>query len=106
MSLPVATIGLCLLIGHSVPAAAEIAQPDPTASELRAAKALDAVRGDPLALYVFLKRMPKGGELHNHLHSAVFAETLIRDAVEDKLCIDQAAHAFAKPQAVGEGGPV
>ena len=46
--------------------------------------------------------MPKGAELHNHLHSAVFAETLIRDAVEDKLCVDQAAHAFAKPQAIGD----
>jgi adenosine deaminase len=62
------------------PATAEIAQVEPTASDLRAAQALDAVRYDPLALRVFLKRMPKGAELHNHLHSAVFAETLIRDA--------------------------
>ena len=30
----------------------------------------------------------------------------IRDAVEDELCVNEAAHAFAKPQAVGEGGPV
>jgi hypothetical protein len=40
--------------------------------------------------------MPKGGELHDHLHSAVFAETLIRDAIEDKLCVDETAHSFAK----------
>ena len=106
-ALKVAALGLWLLLASGLaPATAEIAQAEPTASELRAAKALDTVRGDPLALYVFLKAMPKGAELHNHLHSAVFAETLIGDAVEDKLCVDQAAHAFAKPQAIGDEGPV
>lgn len=106
-ALAVATLGLWVLLTSGLtPAAAELARVEPTASELRAAKALDAVRGDPLALHVFLKRMPKGAELHIHLHSAVFAETLIGDAVEDKLCVDEAAHAFAKPQAVGDGGPV
>jgi adenosine deaminase len=44
--------------------------------------------------------MPKGGELHLHLHSAVFAETLIGDAIDDKLCVDPAARGFAKPQGV------
>jgi adenosine deaminase len=94
-----------LLTALAVPAVA-VAQREADQGELRAAKALDAVRGDPLALHVLLKRMPKGGELHNHLHSAVFAETLIRDAVEDKLCVDQAAHAFVKPQATSDEGPV
>ncbi len=75
-------------------------------AELHAAKTLDELRGDPLALHDFLKRMPKGGELHSHLHSAVFAETLIRDAIDDKLCVDVAAHAFAKPQGSGSDAPV
>jgi adenosine deaminase len=94
-----------LLAALAVPAIAAAQRPA-AEGELRAAKALDAVRGDPLALHVFLKRMPKGGELHNHLHSAVFAETLIHDAIEDKLCVDEATHSFAKPQVVAEGGPV
>ena len=34
------------------------------------------VRADPLALHDFLKRMPKGADLHNHLDGAVYAETL------------------------------
>jgi adenosine deaminase len=72
------TVLLAALAVPTVAAAQRLA----AEGELRAAKALDAVRGDPLALLVFLKRMPKGGELHNHLHSAVFAETLIRDAIE------------------------
>jgi adenosine deaminase len=82
------------------------AEGEPSQAELRAAKALDAVRGDPLALHDFLKRMPKGGELHSHLHSAVFAETLIRDAIDDKLCVDGTAHAFAKPQSAAGDAPV
>ncbi|MET0156392.1 MAG: adenosine deaminase [Methyloceanibacter sp.] len=82
-----------------------VAGPESSQAELRAAKALDEVRGDPLALNEFLKRMPKGGELHLHLHSAVFAETLIQDAIEDKLCVDVAAHAFDKRQVAGDSAP-
>ena len=83
-----------------------MAQEEPGQAELRAARALDAVRGDPLALHDFLKRMPKGGELHNHLHSAVFAESLIENAIDDKLCVDPAARAFAKPDGTtGDGAP-
>jgi adenosine deaminase len=82
-----------------------VAGPEPSPAELRAAKALDDVRGDPLALNEFLKRMPKGGELHLHLHSAVFAETLIQDAIEDKLCVDVAAHAFDKRQVASDSAP-
>jgi len=86
--------------------AAGKAQGEQTDAELRASQALDAVRSDPLALHVFLKRMPKGADLHNHLHSAVYAETLIRNAVEDHLCIDEAARSFAKPQSIADDAPV
>jgi adenosine deaminase len=75
-------------------------------AELRVSRELDAVRGDPLALHAFLKRMPKGADLHSHLHSAVYAETLIRNAIDDKLCVVEASHAFAKPQSVSDDGPV
>jgi hypothetical protein len=33
--------------------------------------------------------MPKGGDLHNHLGGAVYAEDLIDYAAQDKLCIDK-----------------
>jgi len=94
-----------VLAALSVPMLAA-AQKEPKDADLRAAQELDALRGDPLALRVFLKRMPKGADLHSHLHSAVYAETLIRDAVEDKLCVDEAVHSFAKPQAMGDDAPV
>ncbi len=82
-----------------VPAAAAGQAP----SEQRASEALDKVRADPLALRDFLKRMPKGADLHSHLSGAVYAETHIRDAIEDQLCIDPDAKAFAKSQPVMAG---
>jgi adenosine deaminase len=51
----------------------------------------------------FLKRMPKGADLHSHLSGAIYAESHIRDAIEDELCIDTDAKAFAKSQPVVAG---
>ncbi|MGE3528425.1 MAG: adenosine deaminase [Methyloceanibacter sp.] len=103
MGIARAIIGLTVLLSAAAMHVGAAAGPEPSEAELRAATALDKVRGDPLALYEFLKRMPKGGELHLHLHSAVFAETLIQDAIDDKLCVDVTAHAFDKQQAAGGG---
>lgn len=42
----------------------------------------------PDALYTFLKQMPKGGELHYHYDGAVYAETMLNLAQQNKnLCI-------------------
>jgi len=51
----------------------------------------------PLALRGFLDQFPKGADLHVHLSGAVYAETFIRNAGEDGLCVDPAALSFAKP---------
>ncbi|MCJ7788328.1 MAG: adenosine deaminase, partial [Methyloceanibacter sp.] len=105
MSIARAIIAVSFLLAAVAVPMTAYAEEARSEAELRAAKALDDVRGDPLALYDFLKRLPKGGELHLHLHSAVFAETLIEDAIEDKLCIDVTAHAFDKRQIAGDGAP-
>ena len=57
-------------------------------AEQRAARALEAVRQNPLELRDFLVRMPKGGDLHSHLAGAVYAESWIRDGADNNLCID------------------
>ncbi|WP_033219213.1 adenosine deaminase [Kitasatospora phosalacinea] len=49
---------------------------------------LDGIRQDPARLDAFLRAMPKGGDLHNHLSGAVSTELLIRLAAQDDLCID------------------
>ena len=73
------------------------------ADEQRTAEALDKVRVNPLLLHDFLKRMPKGGDLHVHLNGAVFAESYLNAAAEDGLCIDVANKAFSKSQPVVAG---
>ena len=71
-----------------------------TAGELRASRAFDAAKKlGPPELYAFLKRMPKGAELHYHLGGGVYAETFLDEAVRQHLCIDPAAARFAKPAA-------
>jgi adenosine deaminase len=67
-------------------------------SEQAASQALDAVRSDPIGLHSFLLRMPKGADLHNHLSGAVYAESFIREAVEDGLMIDLQSLAFIDPK--------
>jgi len=66
--------------------------------EARAASAYQtAVQAGPPALRVFLEQFPKGADLHVHLSGAVYAETFIRDAGEDGLCVDPSALSFVKP---------
>ena len=45
--------------------------------EQTASDRFDALLADPAALAAFLKAVPKGGDLHNHLTGAVYAETYL-----------------------------
>jgi len=67
------------------------------AAERRATLNLDATRANPLQLRNLLKKMPKGADLHNHLSGAVYAESWIRAAAEDHLCVNVATLSFARP---------
>ena len=78
---------------------------DRTSLEGRAELNLKAARANPLQLRHFLYGMPKGGDLHNHLSGAVYAESWIRAAVEDHLCVNVEKLAFAKPQPGAPGIP-
>ena len=76
-------------------AAAQAAAP----SDLRATHAYQAaVAAGPLALRGFLAGFPKGADLHVHLSGAIYAESFIRAAAEDKLCIDPEALKFARTE--------
>jgi hypothetical protein len=65
--------------------------------EQRTARYFESLRSQPLLLHAFLAQMPKGGDLHNHLSGAVYAESFIRWAVQDGLCIDRNTLSFAQP---------
>lgn len=72
-----------------------VAQVDTT--ETRAARHLESVRHQPLLLHAFLYDMPKGGDLHNHLVGAVYAESFIQYAADDGLCVDRQTLALGPP---------
>jgi adenosine deaminase len=54
------------------------------------------LRKSPPELYAFLLRMPKGGDLHNHLAGATYAESLIDAAARSGFCIDQRTMAIVR----------
>jgi adenosine deaminase len=95
----------CLLLGLCVMSAWLGAAQNISGAEQRTARAFDAARKNPLELRVFLQAMPKGGDLHLHLSGGtVYSETLIRDAVQDGLCVKTATMTLFKTQdTCGEG---
>ena len=80
--------------GGQHPNAATPAHPTPMPAtaetpEQKTERAFEAVKSYPAALYAFLREMPKGGDLHNHMTGAVYAESYIRWAVANNLCVDR-----------------
>jgi hypothetical protein len=59
-------------------------------SEAATARRFETIRAQPLALRAFLRAMPKGGDLHNHLSGAIYAESYLRWAADDKMCLNTA----------------
>ncbi|WP_156840289.1 adenosine deaminase family protein [Novosphingobium aquimarinum] len=53
-----------------------------------AATAFARISDDPLLLYMALKQMPKGADLHNHLAGTPFAENYLEWAAADGMCVD------------------
>jgi adenosine deaminase len=97
-----------LLIAASSAIAQKSAATSPSkaaTAENRTAHALDLAHTDPLKLYAFLVRMPKGADLHSHLTGAVYAESWIRAAADDNLCVDLATHSFFQSRAMTDSLP-
>lgn len=58
-------------------------------AEQRTSHYLESIRQHPPLLLAFLRAMPKGGDLHNHLAGAVYAENLIDGAAANGMCVDR-----------------
>jgi len=106
---------LCLLTAavSSSRAIAETAAA--TNAEQKASRAFETARKNPLALHALIEKMPKGADLHMHLSGAIYAETFLKDAAADLLCVNTAKLKFEKivgtskslpPQAVCPDGSV
>lgn len=61
-------------------------RPAPT-PEARTANRFDAIVQDRAQLRLFLRAMPKGGDLHNHLGGVPYAEDFLAWAGDDDLCV-------------------
>ena len=57
------------------------------AEEKAVSTLLQVIRNNPEELRAFFLSMPKGGDIHNHLTGAVYAEDLIDAASSERLCI-------------------
>ena len=66
-------------------------------SEQRTARHFDSIRQQPSLLLAFLHDMPKGGDLHNHLFGAIYAENLINFAARDNFCVDRTTSILIAP---------
>ena len=71
--------------------------PAKASDEALTGQVFDALRGDSARLEVFLRNMPKGGDLHTHLSGAIYAESFLRWAAEDGLCVDTAKLSVVSP---------
>ena len=81
----------------------------PTPGEQRAVRAFDAARADKanaLTLEAFLAKMPKGGDLHMHLSGAVYAETFLKEAAADNLCVNPKSLSLVKNAGLSNAGPI
>jgi adenosine deaminase len=87
------------------------AQPDPAklarpaSAEQRTARYFESIRKSPPQAFAFLLRMPKGGDLHNHLSGAVYAESYIQWASDSGLCINTTTMALSPPAPPGKCDP-
>ena len=66
-------------------------------AEQKTARYLDSIRQKPPLLLAFLYEMPKGGDLHNHLDGAVYAEDFLDFAASDNFCVDRTTSRLIAP---------
>lgn len=73
---------LALVACQNPPRPAPVSAPD-------TALLFEDLKESPAVLQAFLRAMPKGGDLHNHLSGAIYVENYLQWAIEDGLCVDR-----------------
>ncbi|MBS0570727.1 MAG: adenosine deaminase, partial [Proteobacteria bacterium] len=71
--------------------------PAPVDPEQITARYFDSIRASPPRLGAFLRAMPKGADLHNHLSGAIWAEDYLAWAVQDGDCVQRATDKLVAP---------
>lgn len=97
-------LGRCLVLISSLfaiavkayPAAVSNSSKTSNSNTQKTAQYLQSIQNDPLKVYLFLKAMPKGADLHNHLSGATYVEDLIRYAQNDQFCVDPNSYSLTE----------
>ena len=71
------------------------------ADERSTAQRFESAKKDVPSLIAFLKVMPKGGDLHVHVGGAIYAETLLDNALKNNLFYDPTTNQFTRENATG-----
>lgn len=89
-----------LLMAEALSAAAQGA----SSPEQRTARHMESIRNQPAELLLFLRDFPKGGDLHNHLSGSVYAESYLRYAADEGLCVDGKTSTLLQPPCDEDAG--
>jgi adenosine deaminase len=91
-------IAFLLILAPMLPVGGLSVEDCAASREKQVALQFDAFRQNPEELRAFFLAMPKGGDIHNHLTGAVYAENLIDQASAEGLCIslnnDSVSHKY------------
>ena len=75
-------------------------------SEQRTARYFESIRKFPPQMLAFLRKMPKGADLHSHLSGAIYAESWVQWAADKGLCVDPATAVLSQPPCLQASGQV
>src|SRR5690348_7830733 len=95
------TLIVLLLSGLTLSAQTNVKSPQ----EQKTAGYFDSIRKSPPKQLAFLLKMPKGGDLHNHLSGAVYAERYIEWAAAKGLCINTTTMSLTVPPSPSQCSP-
>lgn len=92
---------LCALAATAQSAGARSAavKSEKAPSEQITTRYFESIRKSPQQQLAFLLKMPKGGDLHNHLSGSVYAESYIQWAAENGLCVNNQTMTLLVPPA-------
>ncbi len=85
------------VVGLGLTSLAAAARPRAGSATARVERYLRSIRNQPPLLSAFFRRMPKGGDLHNHLTGAIYAETYIHWAAAAGDCVRLADMTAVRP---------
>ena len=74
-----------------------VAQQYPRTPEEKTAAYFESLRKSPPQIMAFLRKMPKGADLHSHLSGAIYAESYVEWAADNGLCVNNTTMALSLP---------